>query len=172
MRVIVLGAAGMLGHKSLQRLRTEDGIAGTIRDQFPGAALSQRLPDIRFYANVQANDLSSVERAIDDWQAKFVLNCIGIIKQQKTAADALTSIATNALFPHQLAQITASRGAKLFHFSADCVFSGHRGNYVEDDFPDPVDLYGQTKFLGEVVASNVLTLRLSIVGRALSGNLG
>jgi dTDP-4-dehydrorhamnose reductase len=172
MRVIVLGAAGMLGHKLLQRLRTDHEIAGTIRETAPDAGLRRALSGMKLYPGVQANDLSAFERAIDDWGAQVVLNCIGIIKQTKAASDPLMSIAINSLLPHQLAQITGARGARLIHFSTDCVFSGQRGNYVEDDVPDPVDLYGRSKLLGEVVAPNALTLRTSIVGRELRGHLG
>ena len=172
MRVIVLGAAGMLGHKLLQRLRTEHEAAGTIRDAAPDAGLSRALAGVKLYPGVDAADLASLERALDDWQAQVVLNCIGIIKQSKAASDPLPSIAINSLLPHQLAQMAAARGARLIHFSTDCVFSGRRGNYVEDDEPDPVDLYGRSKLLGEVAAPNALTLRTSIVGRELRGHLG
>jgi dTDP-4-dehydrorhamnose reductase len=172
MRVIVLGAAGMLGHKLLQRLRAEHEAAGTIRDAAPDAALSRALPDVKLYPSVDAGNLASIEGALDDWRAQVVLNCIGIIKQSKAASDPLPSIAINALLPHQLAQMAAARGARLVHFSTDCVFSGRRGNYVEDDEPDPVDLYGRSKLLGEVGSPNALTLRTSIVGRELRGHLG
>jgi dTDP-4-dehydrorhamnose reductase len=172
MRVLVLGAAGMLGHKLLQRLRAEHEAAGTIRDAAPDAGLSRALPGVKLYPGVDASNLASIERALDDWQAQVVLNCIGIIKQSKAASDPLPSIAINALLPHQLAQMAAARGARLINFSTDCVFSGRRGNYVEDDEPDPVDLYGRSKLLGEVTAPNALTLRTSIVGRELRGHLG
>jgi dTDP-4-dehydrorhamnose reductase len=172
MRVIVLGAAGMLGHKLLQRLRSDYEIAGTIRAPAPDATLGRVLAGIKLYPSVQANDLFSIERAIDDWEAQVVLNCIGIIKQTRAANDPLTSIAINSLFPHQLARLTAARGAKLIHFSTDCVFSGNRGNYSDVDVPDPVDLYGRSKLLGEVVTPKALTLRTSVVGRELRGHLG
>jgi len=171
-RVVVLGATGMLGHKLLQRLQVDHAVAGTIREPEPDAILRRALSGIELYPDVQANDLSSVERAIDGWKAEVVVNCIGIIKQTKAASDPLTSIAINSLFPHQLAHLAAARGAKLIHFSTDCVFSGRRGNYIEDDIPDPVDLYGRSKLLGEVTAPNTLTLRTSIVGRELRGHLG
>jgi dTDP-4-dehydrorhamnose reductase len=172
MRAIVLGAAGMLGHKLLQRLRADHEIAGTLREPAADANLLRILSSTKLYREVHADDLSSIERAIDDWGAKVVLNCIGIIKQVKAASDPITSIVINSLFPHQLAQLTASRGAKLIHFSTDCVFSGHRGNYAEDDVPDPIDLYGRSKLLGEVAGRGMLTLRTSIVGRELRGHFG
>src|SRR5215471_11462902 len=172
MRAIVLGVTGMLGHKLLQRLRAEHEIAGTIRESAADANLLRILSGTKLYPEVHADDLWSIERAIDDWGAQVVLNCMGIVKQVKAASDPITSIAINSLLPHQLAQLTASRGAKLIHFSTDCVFSARRGHYVEDDVPDPVDLYGRSKLLGEVAGPGALTLRTSIVGRELRGHLG
>jgi dTDP-4-dehydrorhamnose reductase len=162
----------MLGHKLLQRLRTHFEVAGTIRDPEPNAELRQVLSDVKLYPEVAANNLPSLERAIDDWEAKVVLNCIGIVKQRAAATDPILSIAINSLFPHQLAQLIAARGAKLIHFSTDCVFSGRHGNYVEDDLPDPVDLYGRSKLLGELPTPGTLTLRMSVIGRELRGHLG
>ena len=172
MRVIVLGAAGMLGHKLLQRLRTHFEVAGTIREPEPNAELRRVLSDVKLYPGVAANNPASLGRAIDEWGAQVVLNCIGIVKQRADAKDAIPSIAINSLFPHQLAQLTTAHGAKLIHFSTDCVFSGRHGNYVEDDLPDPVDLYGRSKLLGELAAPGTLTLRMSIIGRELRGHLG
>ena len=85
MRVIVLGAAGMLGHKLLQRLRSDYEVAGTIRDSVPYAGLLRVLSGIRIYPGMDAADLSALQRAIDDWEAQVVVNCIGIIKQTKAA---------------------------------------------------------------------------------------
>jgi len=172
MRVIVLGASGMFGHKLLQRLRASFEIAGTVRHPVADRRLCQVLSGVKLYGGVEAHDLSSLDRAINDWRAQVVVNCIGIVKQTEAASDPLTSIAINSLFPHQLAKVTATYGARLIHFSTDCVFSGRRGNYVEDDLPDAMDLYGRSKLLGEVSASNVLTLRMSIVGRELRAHLG
>jgi dTDP-4-dehydrorhamnose reductase len=162
----------MLGHKLLQRLRTDFEIAGTVRDPVADAGLCRVLSGAKLYPGVDASDLSSLEQAMSDWRPQVVVNCIGIVKQSKAASDPLTSIAINSLFPHQLAHITAAHGARLLHFSTDCVFSGLRGNYVEDNLPDPADLYGRSKLLGEVTARNVLTLRMSIVGRELRTHLG
>jgi dTDP-4-dehydrorhamnose reductase len=56
----------------------------------------------------------------------------------------------------------------VIHFSTDCVFNGKRGCYTEDDSSDAEDLYGRSKYLGEVAADNALTLRTSVIGRELS----
>ena len=172
MRVIVLGAGGMLGHKLLQRLRCVCDVAGTIRSGAADAELEGVLRDVKLYPNVDVWRLQSIDEAIDDWRADVVVNCVGIIKQIKTASAPVESIAVNALFPHQLAQLTAAHTSRLIHISTDCVFSGARGNYTEDDPPDPIDLYGRTKWLGEVVAPRALTLRTSIIGQELRGHYG
>jgi dTDP-4-dehydrorhamnose reductase len=162
----------MLGHKLIQYLRASFDVAGAIQTAGPDSKLKKLLPDTKLYCNVQAEHLQSIVDAIDDWRASIVLNCIGVIKQTKAASDPVPSIAFNALLPHQLAQLTTARKAKLIHFSTDCVFSGKRGNYTEDDSPDPIDLYGNTKLLGEVHAPGALTLRTSIIGHELRGHLG
>ena len=172
MRVIVLGAAGMLGHKLIQRLRKDFEIAGTIREPVSNERLTQALPGVKLYANVEATDLLSIEQAIDDWKARVVLNCVGIVKQAAAASDPVASISINSLFPHLLTDITRKLGIRLIHFSTDCVFSGRKGDYTETDNPDPIDLYGRSKLLGEVIGQQTLTLRTSIIGRELRGHLG
>ena len=96
-----------------------------------------------------------------------VINCIGIIKQLPYSNDHLNSLAINSTLPHRLAQYCNAFGARLVHFSTDCVFSGKQGQYKEDDFPDASDLYGRTKYLGEVSYENTLTLRTSIIGHEI-----
>ena len=78
----------------------------------------------------------------------------------------------NSLFPHQLAQICNNGNSRLIHFSTDCVFSGKKGNYKENDPSDAEDLYGKTKFLGEVDYPNSLTIRTSIIGREINSKNG
>jgi dTDP-4-dehydrorhamnose reductase len=170
--VIVLGAGGMLGHKLLQHLRQSCDVAGTMRADVADPALQKALCDIKLYPKIDTRRLGSIADVIDDWHASVVINCVGIVKQIEAANDPIEAISVNALFPHQLARLTATRKVRLIHFSTDCVFSGKGGNYVEDDIPDPVDLYGHTKLLGEVTAPGVLTLRTSIIGRELRGHHG
>ena len=169
-RILVLGAAGMLGHVLFRTLsgRESFDVAATCRGPvaLPAALLSR----VRF--GVDADDFRTVEKAIGELRPDVVINCIGIIKQLAAAADPLVAIPINALFPHRLARACGDAGARLIHMSTDCVFTGKRGNYTEDDPADADDLYGRSKLLGEVTAPGCVTLRTSLVGRELSGRHG
>ncbi|TMC55514.1 MAG: SDR family oxidoreductase, partial [Chloroflexi bacterium] len=121
--------------------------------------------------DVDAWDMSSVRRTISKIRPDWVLNCIGIIKQLDEAKNAKATIYINALFPHLVCESAAEAGARVIQVSTDCVFSGNRGDYVEEDLPDAEDLYGRTKYLGEVTYDHALTLRTSIVGRDLFSNV-
>jgi dTDP-4-dehydrorhamnose reductase len=175
MRILIFGADGMLGHKILQMLSSRFETFGTFRDQSNIFDLYPAITDInriRFFFRVDANNLNAVEKVIVEVQPQIVINCIGIVKQREDAKVAIPSIQVNALFPHQLADLCHTRGARLIHFSTDCVFSGNRGKYTENDLPDPVDLYGRTKLLGELDRSGCLTIRTSIVGWELKNRAG
>ena len=97
---------------------------------------------------------------------------MGLIKQHPNANDPILALETNALLPHRLAVLCRATQARLVHISTDCVFSGERGNYTEDDISDARDLYGRTKYLGETVAPNAVTLRTSLIGPELHTNYG
>ena len=172
MELLLLGATGMLGHKLLQILSGQFSVVGTIRGDVAKHLNHPILKPDLLKGHVNADNISTVEKTIIECKPDVVINCIGIVKQLPAAHDPLSSIAINALFPHQLAQICRKRGARLIHISTDCVFSGKKGNYKENDFADADDLYGRTKYLGEVDYENALTLRTSIIGRELSTNHG
>ena len=166
-RVLVLGATGMLGHKLGQVLsQTFDTHLAVRRDDASG--LAAILDTERVLTGVSAEDMGSVANAVAEVGPDVVVNCVGIVKQASAASEAIPCITVNALFPHRLADLCTERGSRLVHISTDCVFSGRAGGYTEDDIPDPVDLYGRSKLLGEV-DDGCLTIRTSIIGRELSG---
>ena len=170
MNILILGAYGMLGHKLFQCLGKDHNVWGTcqrVENKFEPV-----VPGNRLHAGVVAQDLASVKGVIKKQKPEVILNCIGIIKQRDEASDPILSIEVNALFPHQLADICSTQKIRLIHFSTDCVFSGERGDYVEEDLPDARDLYGKTKHLGEVVKKGCVTLRSSIIGRELAKKTG
>ena len=119
---------------------------------------------MRAVGGVTADDPASIERALDGTRPDVVVNCIGLVKQRPSAADPAALIRINSLLPHTVATACAARDIRLIHVSTDCVFSGRRGGYTEDDLPDPVDLYGRSKLAGEPSGPGVLTLRTSVIG--------
>jgi dTDP-4-dehydrorhamnose reductase len=104
---------------------------------------------------------------IKDFKPEAVINAVGIIKQRDDTKAYIPNIEINALMPHKLSQLCAGAGARLIHMSTDCVFSGNKGNYSENDSSDPCDLYGQCKYMGEVSDEHCITFRTSIIGMEL-----
>lgn len=170
MRVLVLGGDGMLGHQVCRRLSPRFDLWATYRNDPAKWMAYGTVPAERALGGVDAMALTTVESALASVRPDAVINCIGIVKQRDEAKMAEPSIMVNSLFPHQLAELCASTAVRLLHMSTDCVFSGRRGSYTEDDFPDPSDLYGRSKLLGEVDRFGCLTIRTSIIGWEVMGN--
>ncbi|HEX9907281.1 MAG TPA: SDR family oxidoreductase [Thermoplasmata archaeon] len=171
MKVLVLGAYGMLGHKLLQELSNDFDTLGTCR-KVRLDVWSRLVPSDKLVEDVDAEDFPSVDRALTKTKPDVVVNCIGIVKQLEAGKDPIRSITVNSLFPHHLAKACNRHGARLVHFSTDCVFSGKKGMYRADDYPDAEDLYGRTKFLGELTEKHTMTIRSSIIGRELGSSNG
>ena len=161
----------MLGHKLVQVLSREHEVVAAFRDASRWAG-HPVFAHAECVSGVDAMQFDSVRRAIEQSRPDVVVNAVGLIKQLQQSKEALPTITLNSLFPHQLAAACQDGGARLIHISTDCVFSGLRGGYTEQDNPDPVDLYGRSKLLGEVNAPGCLTLRTSIIGRELAGRHG
>jgi dTDP-4-dehydrorhamnose reductase len=121
---------------------------------------------------VDALIFDEVSRALASIQPDVVINCIGLVKQNPVSGDPLQSIQLNALLPHRVSLICRTAKIRMIHISTDCVFSGRKGNYTEADQSDAEDLYGRSKFLGEVSYPHCVTLRTSIIGRELHSHHG
>lgn len=122
--------------------------------------------------NIDVNHFDSIIEVLSFAQPDVVINCVGLIKQNPLVENTLLAISINSLFPHRVASICRAMGIRMIHVSTDCVFSGDKGNYKETDPSDATDLYGRTKFLGEVVYPHCITLRTSIIGHELRGKRG
>jgi len=168
MRVLIFGGNGMLGHKLVQVFAPRFETWSTIRGPFPGLERFGFFPRERTISGIDVSDFSSVEKIINELRPDTVVNCIGVIKQRPSAADVVTTLTINSLFPQRLAHLAEKYKFKLITISTDCVFSGTKGNYSDTDVADALDLYGQSKHWGEVSSSGCLTLRTSIIGRELS----
>jgi dTDP-4-dehydrorhamnose reductase len=172
MRVLVVGGDGMLGHRLLIDLSKGHEVRVTLRGD------PARYRDIGLfdphnaYFDVDVRQDTPLLRALGEFRPEVVVNAVGIVKQRQEASAAIPSIEVNSLFPHRLATMARALEARMIHFSTDCVFSGSRGRYTERDIPDPVDLYGRSKLLGEVGGEGCLTLRTSLIGLELATRRG
>jgi dTDP-4-dehydrorhamnose reductase len=173
MKVLVLGASGMLGNAMFRMLNEQAGwqVQGTLRSESAKCFFAPNFA-AQLIAGVDAETPDALAQAFEQVRPDVVVNCIGLVKQLADAEDPLQAIPVNALLPHRLAALCTLAGARLIHFSTDCVFSGERGNYCETDTPDARDLYGRSKLLGELFAPHTITLRTSIIGHELQGAHG
>jgi len=119
------------------------------------------------FAGVDVRHEGRLKGVFAAFRPHAVINAIGIVKQRDEAKAALPNLELNAVFPHRLSNLCRDVGARLIHMSTDCVFAGDRGGYAEDDPSDAQDLYGRSKFLGEVSDEHCVTLRTSIIGLEL-----
>lgn len=167
-RVLVLGASGTIGHTMLKVLSEDSRIEawGTVRAASLTRHFSAAIAE-RIRTGIDAENTDVIARVMAEIRPDVVINCIGLVKQLAFANDPLLVLPVNAMLPHRIAHMCALAGARFIHFSTDCVFSGKRGMYVETDPLDATDLYGQSKFIGEVSYPHTLTLRTSFIGHEL-----
>jgi len=167
MKILVLGASGMLGNAMLRVMSTQEAwsVFGTVRGADP--ALHAAAPRAVLIPGVHADQPDSLLAAFAQARPDVVINCVGLVKQLSNAADPLVAVPINTLLPHRLARMCEVAGARLVHVSTDCVFSGKQGNYTELDQADAQDVYGRSKLLGEVDYPHAVTLRTSIIGHEL-----
>lgn len=174
MNVLILGVTGMLGHAVWHKFQNDKSFNtfGTLRNpkglaHFPFAMHKNIL------SNVDVLDQDQLINVFKQTKPQVVINCIGLIKQLETANDPLIALPINSLFPHRLAKLCALTNSRLIHISTDCVFSGKKGSYLESDCSDAEDLYGKSKFIGELTEeSHAVTLRTSIIGHELNTKQG
>jgi dTDP-4-dehydrorhamnose reductase len=169
MRILILGVTGMLGHKLWQRLRERfPDTHGTMRAARSDFAACGLFATDRVLDRLDAARFADVEAVLERVRPDCLVNCIAVTKRRDRALDPLTCIELNAALPHRLGEWAAYHGARVIHFSTDCVFDGRDGGYTEDSLTSAEDLYGRTKALGEVVAPGCLTLRTSFIGREIA----
>lgn len=171
-RLLILGGTGMLGHKLWQVARDRHETWVTVRGAYRDHARLGLFDRERTLEGVDAFRFDTIARAVARARPDVVINAVGVVKQRPEAEDPVTSLTLNSLLPHRLALLCRVAGARLLHVSTDCVFSGRRGRYWEEDPADAEDLYGRTKLLGEVAEAPALTLRTSFIGRELTGRTG
>ena len=170
MKIVILGAAGLIGHKLFQTMQAaEHDTYGLLHGK------KSAFPDINFLhgdsiiESVEAIEFDKLHGILLAIQPDVVLNCIGITKRKEEVNDPIQALGVNSLFPHRLANLAKDMNFRVIHFSTDCVFNGKIGNYNEESDTTGEDAYGKTKALGEIRYPHTLTIRSSFIGRELAG---
>lgn len=160
LRFLVLGCNGMAGHMISIYLR-EQG------HQVTGFARKK----IKFVDQIigDVTDLLFLKEVIGKNKYDTIINCIGLLNQFAENNHA-KAVYLNSYFPHYLAQITEGTSTQVIHMSTDCVFSGKKGQYTEDDLKDGITFYDRSKALGEIEDEKNMTMRNSIVGPDINKN--
>ena len=171
MRLLILGGSGMLGHQLWRGLHAQHDTWVTLRRPVADFAAHNLFDEAKAIQLDDITDDTALERALGQAKPEAVINCVGLIKQRDEASDEALTLRVNAEFPHRLAKRCGEAGARLIHFSTDCIFAGTKGNYTESDPSDAADLYGQSKHQGEVADAHSVTLRTSVIGHELGTNL-
>lgn len=171
-KLLVLGANGMLGGSLLRYFSTcaDYEVVGTVRSQSAQFQV-EKVGFTNVISDIDVLIPNSLDDVLEKVRPDIVFNCIGLIKQLSESKQPIPAIEINSLLPHRLAELCTKNNSKLIHFSTDCVFSGIKGNYTEEEIPDATDIYGRSKLLGEVSYDGHLTLRTSIIGHELASGV-
>lgn len=160
-KILVIGIKGMAGHVIFNKFKDEY--------DFTAYGIARNIEPSENTFNLDVKNTDVLEQIITEHNFDAIVNCIGILN--KDAEDNPDkAIWFNSYFPHYLEKVTKNTGTKVIHISTDCVFSGKKGNYTEEDFKDGVGFYAQSKALGEIVNDKDLTIRTSIIGPELNEN--
>jgi dTDP-4-dehydrorhamnose reductase len=163
-KVLIIGITGMLGSTLLRKLalNAEIELYGTSRMINPIEIHKETR-----YTHLEEVDVMKPEKLFNHVlkiKPDVIINCAGVIKQLKFLQNPLNILPINSLFPHKLEELCIQNEIRLIQISTDCVFSGKKGNYTEADISDAEDLYGKSKYIGEVYGKGSLTIRTSIIG--------
>jgi len=172
-KILILGATGMLGHVLFRKWSSHPDwqVFGTTRSLAGVEKYFNRIDQERIWDCVDSKNLDSVTHVMTRVRPSIVVNCIRFNQRGGTDNDSGEAKAVNAEFPHRLALLCQTVGARLIQLSTDRVLDGKRRQYLESDPPNATDPYGQSKHLGEVSSSpHCVTLRTSIIGHEIRGH--
>ena len=134
MRVLVTGAAGMLGADLLEAL-TDVGHQVTAVDM-----------------EVDVTNPAAVDICVDEARPEAVFHLAAWTDVDGAEAREPEAFAVNATGTRNVATAAARHGAPIVAVSTDYVFDGTAGPYTEDAPTSPLNAYGRTKLAGEIAA--------------------
>ena len=169
MRILILGGNGMIGHKLYQKISLEyNDTWVTLRKNIIDYRYNFIYDSKRVLDNFDLTNFKQLKIHLDQLKPNIIINACGITIRRGVEEIKSNSIILNSALPHFLNEWVSLNNKRLIHFSTDCVFSGKKGNYIDNDVKDASDFYGYTKSIGEILDSKfAITLRGSMIGREL-----
>jgi len=156
-KIVIIGSTGLLGSSVSKYFIHKENYEVWLTYKTPNLIKWEK----SIYYN-PVEDFSSIKEILEC--SDYAINCIGVINKHVKNNESNT-IFLNSWFPHKLAEVCNQTKTKLIHITTDCVFSGKKGDYNEEDFHDSTDVYGKSKSIGE--PKKCMVLRTSIIGREL-----
>lgn len=160
-RILVLGGSGMLGHTLVNILEMDSSL--DVYNLVRGVKINEKS------IKCDVLEIRELKNNIDDLNPDFIINCIGILREESDQ-NFDKAIYINSFLPQWLLNYCSKTNIKFFHISTDCVFDGLEGGYTEESIPNAKDKYGKTKSLGEFDSKKHLCIRTSIIGPELKEN--
>jgi dTDP-4-dehydrorhamnose reductase len=167
-RILVTGCSGLLGLNLALQACVSHAISGVVQ-QHP--LTSTPFQTIRL--DLSLPDAGGLNKLIDVTKPDLVINCAALANLDVCEDDPDLAYRLNTVLPAQLAEITAKREIGLVHISTDAVFDGQRGDYSEEDQPNPINVYARTKLAAELAVATAnpraLIARVNFYGWSLFG---
>jgi dTDP-4-dehydrorhamnose reductase len=169
MRILILGGNGMIGHKMYQLIsKNYKDTWVTLRNNLSSYSYSEIYNSDKVIDKIDLSNFKLLLNQLNVINPDVIINACGITIRRGIETFKANSIIINSALPHLLNEWVVSNKKRLIHFSTDCVFSGKKGDYLDNDIKDAIDLYGLTKSMGEIIDSKfTITLRGSMIGREL-----
>lgn len=171
-KILIIGASGLIGNAIFNLLLKNPNfdVYGTIKRRQKKIFFGKNSNKI--FSNIKIEKEKDVIQIIKKIKPSIIINCAAVVKKYIDLYSVKKIIMINSKFPKHLEYLSSKYNFKLIQISSDCVFDGSSGNYSENDIPNPNDLYGLSKYLGEVYSAKCITLRTSVIGPELNKSQG
>ena len=167
MRILVTGASGLLGLNLSLGMNGSHTIFGVDRSKLAKTPFELIQTDLL--------ETGTCSRLIDSIRPDAVIHTAANANVDSCESDPDGARRVNTGLPGELADVCAQKSIRMLHISTDAVFDGTKDNlYTEDDTPNPLSIYAQTKLEGELAVLSVnpdaIVARVNFFGWSLSGN--
>jgi len=154
MKILVIGATGMVGHILFYEFRKKNiNVIGIGRRK-----TEENIINLDLFT-----DWYQIRCFLQCERFDIVVNCSAILVNESNI-NRLQAVYINSLFPHLLADLLINSDTKVIHLSTGGVFSGNEEFYLEDSPLLPQTYYGITKAAGEFNNGKDLIIRSDFWG--------